>query len=84
MSMYETEILKGSDRDTDAAVPDASSGGRLRPDIQALAFLSLGHLVVDINGGALPAILPFIKESLSLSYTAVGAMVLVRTTSRHR
>jgi FSR family fosmidomycin resistance protein-like MFS transporter len=77
MSVPETEVLLENERGSDSAAPSARSGQRLRPNIQALAFLSLGHLVVDINQGALPAILPFIKESLSLSYTAVGAMVLV-------
>jgi len=48
-----------------------------RPNVKLLAFLSLGHLVVDINQGALPAILPFLKTAHSLSYAAVGALVLV-------
>jgi len=77
MSAPETEVRLECDRGAAGAAPAARSEQRLRPNIQALAFLSLGHLVVDINQGALPAILPFIKESLSLSYTAVGAMVLV-------
>ncbi len=48
-----------------------------RPNVKLLGFLSLGHLVVDINQGALPAILPFLKTAHGLSYAAVGALVLV-------
>ena len=36
-----------------------------------------GHFVTDINTGALPAFLPFIKESLSLSYTMTASIILV-------
>jgi FSR family fosmidomycin resistance protein-like MFS transporter len=34
---------------------------------KALAILSAGHLITDINQGALPALLPFFKEALNLS-----------------
>jgi FSR family fosmidomycin resistance protein-like MFS transporter len=43
---------------------------------KALALLSIGHLVTDLNQGALPALLPFFKESLSLSYTVAGTILL--------
>ncbi len=49
----------------------------LRPNIRLIALLSLGHMVVDINQGALPAFLPFLKEVHSLSYAGVGTLVLV-------
>ncbi len=42
-----------------------------------IALLALGHLCVDTNGGAITAILPYIKAAQNLSYTAVGALVLV-------
>ena len=44
---------------------------------KALALLGLGHLMVDLNTGALPALLPFLKTSFGLSYTMIGALVLV-------
>ncbi len=44
---------------------------------KALLFLIAGHFVTDINTGALPAFLPFIKESLRLSYTATASIILV-------
>ena len=43
---------------------------------KALALLSAGHLITDINQGALPALLPFFKEALHLSYTMSGTMLL--------
>lgn len=43
--------------------------------------LAMGHLVVDLAQGALPILLPFLQESFKLSYTAVGAVVLVATFS---
>jgi FSR family fosmidomycin resistance protein-like MFS transporter len=44
---------------------------------KALVLLIAGHFVTDINTGALPAFLPFIKESLSLSYTMTATIILV-------
>jgi FSR family fosmidomycin resistance protein-like MFS transporter len=43
---------------------------------KALALLSFGHLVTDLNQGALPALLPFFKEALNLSYTMAGTILL--------
>jgi FSR family fosmidomycin resistance protein-like MFS transporter len=43
---------------------------------KALALLSVGHLVTDLNQGALPALLPYFKESLNLSYTMAGVILL--------
>jgi FSR family fosmidomycin resistance protein-like MFS transporter len=48
-----------------------------RIDYRALTLLSLGHLVADITSGALPAMLPFLKEALGLSYAMAGTIVLV-------
>jgi FSR family fosmidomycin resistance protein-like MFS transporter len=43
---------------------------------KALAILSAGHFITDINQGALPALLPYFKEALNLSYTLSGVIVL--------
>jgi FSR family fosmidomycin resistance protein-like MFS transporter len=59
-----------------AAPPVAAPAERTRPDTRLLALLALGHMVIDINQGALPAILPFLKKALDLSYTATGTIVL--------
>jgi len=49
---------------------------RARPDMRLLGLLALGHMVIDINQGSLPAILPVIKDALNLSYAATGVIVL--------
>jgi FSR family fosmidomycin resistance protein-like MFS transporter len=46
-------------------------------NLKVLILLSIGHLVVDIYQGALPAVLPFLKERLSLSYTMAGLILMV-------
>ncbi len=38
-------------------------------------ILSLGHLITDINQGALPALLPFFIAEYDLSYTAAASIV---------
>jgi MFS transporter, FSR family, fosmidomycin resistance protein len=45
-------------------------------NLKVLLILSLGHLVTDIYQGALPAILPFLKTKLSLSYTMAGVIMM--------
>lgn len=46
-------------------------------DYRALTLLSMGHMVADITSGALPAMLPFLKDALGLSYAMAGTIVLV-------
>ena len=46
-----------------------------------MALLSSGHLATDFANGALPALLPFLRDRFSLSYTAVGAVVLASQAS---
>jgi FSR family fosmidomycin resistance protein-like MFS transporter len=46
-----------------------------------MALLSSGHLATDFANGALPALLPFLKERFSLSYTAVGGILLASQAS---
>ena len=43
---------------------------------KALVILSVAHLVTDVNQGALPALLPFFKEAMNLSYTMSGIILL--------
>jgi FSR family fosmidomycin resistance protein-like MFS transporter len=45
-------------------------------DLKVLLILSLGNLVVDIYQGALPAILPFLKEKLALTYAMTGMILM--------
>src|SRR5438094_3022650 len=46
-----------------------------------MALLSSGHLATDFANGALPALLPYLKDRFSLSYTAVGGVILASQAS---
>ena len=48
-------------------------------NLKVLLVLSFGHLVTDIYQGALPALLPFLKTRLSLSYALAGAILMMAT-----
>ncbi|HSB07857.1 MAG TPA: MFS transporter [Thermodesulfobacteriota bacterium] len=48
----------------------------MKLDWKALTILSVAHLITDVNQGALPALLPYFKESLNLSYTVAGVILL--------
>jgi len=54
----------------------ASTAQRIRPNTKLIALLSVGHFVVDLNQGCLPAMLPFLKSAHQLSYAAVATIVL--------
>jgi FSR family fosmidomycin resistance protein-like MFS transporter len=54
---------------------------RAEIDRRAMALLSSGHLATDFANGALPALLPFLKERFALSYTAIGAVILASQAS---
>ena len=41
-----------------------------------LFLLSFGHMCTDIVQGALPALLPYLKDRFSLSYTVTGTLLL--------
>jgi len=41
-----------------------------------LFVLSFGHMCTDIVQGALPALLPFLKERFDLSYTVAGTLLM--------
>jgi FSR family fosmidomycin resistance protein-like MFS transporter len=56
---------------------DASVRLRARPNAPVLALLALGHMVIDSNQGALPALLPFLRPKFGLSYAAAGTILLV-------
>jgi MFS transporter, FSR family, fosmidomycin resistance protein len=49
---------------------------RERIDRRAMAAVSSGHGAVDFAGGALPALIPFLKNEFALSYTLVAVLVL--------
>ena len=45
-------------------------------NLKVLIILSLGHLITDIYQGALPVVLPFLKDKLSLTYTMTGMILM--------
>lgn len=44
----------------------------------AVIALALGHLVTDMQAGALPIVLPYLKEMFALSYSQLAAIVLIQ------
>lgn len=46
-------------------------------NLGVLLLLSCGHMVVDTFQGALPAILPFVRDNLGLSYTMAGTILIM-------
>ena len=40
--------------------------------------LAVGHLVTDLQAGALPIVLPHLKELFTLSYSQLAAIVLTQ------
>src|SRR3954449_12884849 len=50
-------------------------------DRRGMAVVSAGHMFTDVSQGAVPALLPFLKSDMHLSYAAVSALVLAATIS---
>src|ERR1035437_4001629 len=50
-----------------------------RLDRRALSWLAAGHVVNDMNQGAVPALLPFLIAERGLTYAAAGGVVLAAT-----
>lgn len=68
---------------TEVAAPSVLAGPteRLRPNAKLIGLLALGHLVVDVTQGALPAVLPFLKSAHHLSYAEAGTIVLTASVT---
>jgi MFS transporter, FSR family, fosmidomycin resistance protein len=54
---------------------------RAEIDRRAMALLSSGHLATDFANGALPALIPFLKDRFALSYTLVGVLIFASQAS---
>ena len=61
---------------TAAAPPFATTVERVRPHVGLIGLLALGHFVVDLTQGALPAVLPLLQSRHRLSYAETGTIVL--------
>lgn len=48
-----------------------------KPNFSVLILLSLGHLVTDMAQGALPALLPTLKQAFALNYALTSLLVLM-------
>lgn len=44
-------------------------------DKKKILLVSLGHLSCDVNGGALPAALPYVRSAYNLDYQATGGLI---------
>ncbi len=44
-------------------------------DRKKILLVALGHLSCDVNGGALPAVLPFLRAGFGLSYQATAGLM---------
>jgi MFS transporter, FSR family, fosmidomycin resistance protein len=60
-----------------AAVPFSATLERVRPHTKLIGLLAVGHLVIDLTQGSLPAVLPFLKTAHGLSYAQAATIVLV-------
>jgi MFS transporter, FSR family, fosmidomycin resistance protein len=58
------------------AAPFANVVERLRPHTKLIGLLALGHFVIDVTQGSLPAVLPFVRQMHALSYAQVAMIVL--------
>jgi FSR family fosmidomycin resistance protein-like MFS transporter len=45
--------------------------------LKVLVILSIGHMVTDIYQGALPAVLPYLKDKLGLTYAMTGTILMM-------
>ena len=71
--MYHWQVMAESS----AATTFAESVDRVRPHTKLIALLALGHLVIDLNQGSIPAVLPFLRKAHDLSYAQAATIVLV-------
>jgi FSR family fosmidomycin resistance protein-like MFS transporter len=60
-----------------AAAPFTTTFERVRPHTKLIGLLALGHLVIDVTQGSLPAVLPLLKSAHGLTYAQAAAVVLV-------
>lgn len=59
----------------------AQPGQQCTTNYKILLLLSLGHLATDLNQGALPVILPLLKDTYNLSYAVAGLIPFISSFS---
>src|SRR3989442_9758148 len=67
-------VLQGA-----AATSFVSAVERVKPHTKLIGLLAFGHLVIDLNQGSIPAVLPFLRNAHGLSYAEAATIVLVGT-----
>ena len=78
--MYHWQVMaesKPAAYEATAAVPFVGSATGVRPHTKLIGLLALGHFVIDVAQGSLPAVLPFLKQMHALTYAQVAMIVLV-------
>jgi FSR family fosmidomycin resistance protein-like MFS transporter len=63
----------------DTLPTSGAAATRALPNTRVLGLLALGHLVVDMNQGALAPLLPLLRTAFGLSYVASATILLVAT-----
>ena len=53
----------------------------LRRSLRPLGLLTTGHMATDLAQGSVPALLPFLRSELGLSYTRTAAIMLAATVA---
>src|SRR5712691_3247132 len=62
-----------------AAASFVTAVERVKPHTKLIGLLAFGHLVIDLNQGSIPAVLPFLRNAHGLSYAEAATIVLVGT-----
>jgi FSR family fosmidomycin resistance protein-like MFS transporter len=62
--------------ETAAVAAFVGSAISVRPHTKLIGILALGHFVIDVTQGSLPAVLPFLKTMHGLTYAQVAMIVL--------
>ena len=75
--MYHWQVMaESTPAALQATVAAPSTIARVRPHTKLIGLLALGHFVIDVAQGSLPAVLPFIRQLHALSYAQVALIVL--------
>src|SRR5437879_5508963 len=67
-------VLQGA-----AATSFVAAVERVKPHTKLIGLLAFGHLVIDLNQGAIPAVLPVLLNAHGLAYAEAATSVLVGT-----
>jgi FSR family fosmidomycin resistance protein-like MFS transporter len=62
---------------TAAAAPFSTTVDRVRPHAKLIGLLAVGHFVIDLTQGSLPAVLPFLRDAHGLTYAQAATVLFV-------